>query len=96
MPTGTWGFVAFDVGAVIEALYGDTVELAQIDVISIWGWGKTQLADFALLGETHAAYSAWGESLASPLTGDIPSPLARAALYVSERAVNLLCQFSSG
>jgi len=82
IPTGTWGHAAFDAGEVIRAQYGDSVDLAQIDGISVFGYGKTEIADFALLGTSHASYTAWGESLASALTGDLLSPLAQSAAWM--------------
>jgi RHS repeat-associated protein len=81
VPTGTWGWVAFDAAQVIADQWGDEVDLAQIDAISIWGWGETRLADFTLLGETHGVYSAFGQSLASAQTGDVLSPMAQAAAW---------------
>jgi RHS repeat-associated protein len=88
IPTGTWGHAAFDAAEVIRAQYGDSVDLAQIDSISVFGYGKTEIADFALLGTSHASYTAWGESLASALTGDILSPLAQASAWMREGATS--------
>jgi RHS repeat-associated protein len=82
IPAGVWGHAAFDAAEVIREQYGESVDLAEIDAISVWGYGKTEIADLALLGTTHAAYTAWGESLASAQTGDLLSPLAQAAAWL--------------
>jgi RHS repeat-associated protein len=91
VPVGEWGAVAFDARAVVAAAYpSGNVQLASLDGVAIWGWGETRLAEFALLGASHAAYSAWGESLASPRTGDVLSPLSQAAAWERPGAGSLL------
>jgi RHS repeat-associated protein len=73
--------VAFDAAQVVADQWGSEVDLAEIDAISIWGWGERRFADFTLLGETHGVYTAFGQSLASAQTGDVLSPMAQAAAW---------------
>jgi RHS repeat-associated protein len=82
VPSGVWGQVAFDAAA-LYATHFPGESLAELDgvMVEVESEGDLRLADFALLGRSHAAYSAWGESLASAQTGDVLSPLAQASAW---------------
>jgi hypothetical protein len=71
--SGSWARVFVDLDAVVASgASGATVD--EIDALGVRGDDEVRLADIALLGVSHAAYSAWGKSLASGGTGDRLSP----------------------